>query len=478
MNGTPSPLPRGPFRRLLDFWTRPIPLPTPLRGLLRWLLDFWTRPVRAEPLALFRILIGAFCFFSVASNMLPRLGRDLGPDGLCPVAAFTGWESYAKPRFCLLRGPTNIRALDQCLPPDWLAGWRDWCDDPGHAAVLMGVLLAALACMTVGLFTRHATILSWALFVSFNARLVWLMNGGDSMLRCALFYLMFTPAGAAWSLDRRLPRAAKWWLNVVFSLLDGAAALLLLLLAARGLIQQPLAERIGPAAYYVAPGAAAAAAAAFFLGRLFLGGPQPGGPAPGAPVLIAPWSVRLLQIQLAFVYFFTGLSKIGGDWLDGQAVYWVLNDMSLNRWPYARLPVPLLACRFLSWATLVFEIGFPFFLLFGAWGAWRRLTVQAQGKTPYEGYRFVAWLPPLRPWLLLAGVFFHLGILVHTEVGFFSPATASWYALFLSGDWLGRFFGMGRRRGGKRRVATAEGEENREAAQERSRDREGAVQGS
>ena len=31
------------------------------------------------------------------------------------------------------------------------------------------------------------------------------------------------------------------------------------------------------------------------------------------PVYIPPWSVRLIQIQLCAVYFFTGLAKIGED---------------------------------------------------------------------------------------------------------------------------------------------------------------------
>jgi hypothetical protein len=139
------------------------------------------------------------------------------------------------------------------------------------------------------------------------------------------------------------------------------------------------------------------------------------------PVLIPPWSVRLMQIQIALVYLFTGLVKLSApyydddgsfaqDWLTGEAVYWVLNDVALARWPYAWLPVPLVVCRLLSWATLAFELGFPLLVLF------RRV----------------------RPWLLLAGLAFHLGIWVHTEVGWFSPVSMCWYALFLSGDTLER----------------------------------------
>ena len=122
------------------------------------------------------------------------------------------------------------------------------------------------------------------------------------------------------------------------------------------------------------------------------------------PALISAWPVRLLQIQFCLIYLANGVVKLNADWLRGEAVYWVLNDAAVARWPYCRFPVPLLLCRLASWGTLVFEIGFPFFVLFR----------------------------PLRPWLLATGVAFHAGIWLTTEVGWFSPLTLCWYALFLS----------------------------------------------
>ena len=136
----------------------------------------------------------------------------------------------------------------------------------------------------------------------------------------------------------------------------------------------------------------------------------------GGAVRIPPWSVRLMQIQLCVMYFFTGVSKlgdglIGNDWITGEAVYWVLNDLSLTRWPYYYLPCRSIVCRFLSWGTLAFELGFAF--------------VMAMPRRHLFGYYDL--------FVLLAGVALHLGILVHTEVGWFSPATLCWYVLFLSG---------------------------------------------
>ena len=132
--------------------------------------------------------------------------------------------------------------------------------------------------------------------------------------------------------------------------------------------------------------------------------------------MIPPWSVRLMQIQVAVMYLFTGLTKLGdvrlvdgwarGDWVDGTALYWVMNDVAVTRWSYAQLPVPMAVCRLMSWVTLIFEIGFAFFIM----------------------------VRPLRAPVLLLGVALHLGILLTMEIGWFSQVTLCWYLLFVPGD--------------------------------------------
>jgi hypothetical protein len=325
-----------------------------VRCLVRSVWDFWTRPIRPEPLALFRILLGGVILASLLCSTLPRLTQDLGSDGLVPPAGLEQWFRDTG-RFSLLCGPTSIPLLDTWVSAEQAQAWASWCEKPRNVSILFAVWILALLLMTLGCYTRLATIVAWALTVSFHNRLAWLNNGGDSLFRCGLFYLLFAPAGAAWSLDARHRRRK----------------------AEQGGVELP-------------------------------------------PVLIPPWSVRLMQIQLCLVYLFTGLVKVGPDWVDlftghlkngadwlnGEAVYWVLNDVAVARWPYAWLPVPLLVCRLLSWGTLVFEIGFSFLVLV------RRL----------------------RPWLLLTGVLFHLGIFVHTEVGWFSQVSLCWYVLFVPAE--------------------------------------------
>jgi hypothetical protein len=332
--------------------------PARRRNPIRFGVDFWTRPIRAEPLALFRIALAGSFFLCLAISMAPNLGLYLGPDGLCPASALSDDWLKKQGHFSLLRElSANLPFLEQWMPEGWNAAWAQWCDDPTHAGLLFGIWLISLLGVTLGLFTRLSTVVAWALTCSFHYRLDWVLNGGDAFSRNGLFYLMLSPAGAAWSLDswRRRRRKVR-------------------------------------------------------------------GTDPERPVTIPPWSVRLMQIQLCLVYLFTGAAKIAeevwhgrwttGDWLNGEAIYWVLNDTALTRWPYCRVTVPLLVCRLLTWGTLFFEIGFPFFVLF------RRL----------------------RPWLLLGGLTFHLGILAVTEVGWFSHVTLCWYALFLPAEKVDQFF--------------------------------------
>lgn len=148
------------------------------------------------------------------------------------------------------------------------------------------------------------------------------------------------------------------------------------------------------------------------------------------PVYIQPWSVRLIQIQLCAVYFFTGLAKVGQDWINGEALYWVMNDLALTRWPYFRLPVPMWMCRIASWSTLIWEIAFPF-LVFLPWLLPRPLAIPALAFMQ-------RMLERVRALTLLAGVALHVGIFLSMEVGWFSQVTLCWYVVFLNGDWLAR----------------------------------------
>jgi hypothetical protein len=73
------------------------------------------------------------------------------------------------------------------------------------ALFLLSAAVAAL--LLVGYRTRLATIATYVLLVSLHARNPFVLFGGDSMLKMTLFWGMFLPWGAVFSLDRR--RAAR-----------------------------------------------------------------------------------------------------------------------------------------------------------------------------------------------------------------------------------------------------------------------------
>jgi hypothetical protein len=208
----------------------------------------------------------------------------------------------------------------------------------------------------IGFRTRLMTFVALLLAATFNNRMVELLNGGDALFRLGLYLLLLSPAGATWSIDAWLRSRWQW--------------------------------------------------------------PRPLHPFT-QPRFIEPWSVRLMQIQIVFMYLFTGLTKLAdihpdaqwgwwwprGDWLDGNALYWVLNDISLMRWSFAQFPIPLFACKIATWGTLFFEIFFGLLVL----SRWTR------------------------PATLLVGVVLHLGILLTMEIGWFSQITLCWYLLFVQG---------------------------------------------
>lgn len=346
-----------------------------------FLYRFWTVPIRAEPVALFRISLGTVTILAMLMSLGLSLDLYAGPDGLVPPEAARAWEGSGRPS--LLLGPTNLpfgrqilpedwkASFDDWLPKDWASAWTDWGETKQAVYLLFTIWMLSLLSMTVGFWTRTSTILAWVLTITFHTRIIVLVNGGDDMISNGMYYLLFAPSGRAWSLDSYFRRRRE--------------------------------DRLAAAA-----------------GKDL---------SPSEPAMIAPWSVRLIQIQLCLIYCFTGLSKLlpnlswgdpcsgillegSNDWIDGTAVYWTLNDFSLTRFPYHYFPVPLFICKLLSWATLVWEIGFP----------------------------LLVSIRQVRPWVLALGVLFHAGIFVHTEVGWFSPLTLCWYAVFLPGDKLVRFY--------------------------------------
>lgn len=126
--------------------------------------------------------------------------------------------------------------------------------------------------------------------------------------------------------------------------------------------------------------------------------------------LVEPWSVRLLQIQLAVIYCSTGLVKLTarspfyeGTWWAGTSIHYVLNDATMARWSYAQLPVPFWITAPMTYLSVWWEVLFPLLVLF------RRTRGPA----------------------LVFGVLFHFGIWLTIEVGWFSFYTLAFYGVWI-----------------------------------------------
>ena len=163
-----------------------VPMPPPAllsqpalhQRVWRLVYDFWTEPVRAQPLALMRIVTAAMVLLSSLTSIGPSLHLFWFDDGLIPVAAADRMMQLGD-RASVLYGVTSKAAIIA-----WFVLW-----------------MISLLFLLVGFFTRTACIIAFVLGVSFNIRALWTLNGGDDVAVQLLFYLMLSPCGAAWSID-------------------------------------------------------------------------------------------------------------------------------------------------------------------------------------------------------------------------------------------------------------------------------------
>lgn len=122
---------------------------------------------------------------------------------------------------------------------------------------------------------------------------------------------------------------------------------------------------------------------------------------------IAPWGMRLMQLQMMVVYFTAARSKSGALWHEGTAVSTVFRIEDLKRFEAPDLlieSVPLVAA--LTWGTLLLELALGL-------GLWNR-----------------KW----RPALIIGGVVLHLTIELYVLIGFFSLAMICGLMVFLDGE--------------------------------------------
>jgi len=143
-------------------------------------------------LALFRVLVAAMVIADLASR-LRDLTAHYSDDGVLPRSALLQMNGS---------WPMSLHVL---------SGSAIW------QGTLMGLAALVALALLVGYRTRTATVVSWLLLVSLITRNPTLVQGGDNLLAMLLFWGMFLPLGARFSVDTALDRSAVPAPNLHFS---------------------------------------------------------------------------------------------------------------------------------------------------------------------------------------------------------------------------------------------------------------------
>src|SRR5262249_21876982 len=125
----------------------------------------------------------------------------------------------------------------------------------------------------------------------------------------------------------------------------------------------------------------------------------------------APWAQRMIQFELALMYFTSFWWKLKGHaWLDGTALYYVLHIHDIGRFP---LPSSLQNAGILklgAWFTLALEFSLGVLI----------------------------WFRPFRYYLLLLGLLFHLTLEYAINMPMFQWDVLTAYVLFIDSEDLQR----------------------------------------
>ena len=133
------------------------------------------------------------------------------------------------------------------------------------------------------------------------------------------------------------------------------------------------------------------------------------------PPYSSPWAgacTRLMQIQMAVLFFFSAISKLrGDDWWSGDAV-WIVFTTGEH---YNRVVLDVLASNYwlvnvATYSTILIELAYPFLI-------WQRQT---------------------RPYLLAAAIFLHLQFGLLMGLFYFSFVMILGHMSFVRPEWLAR----------------------------------------
>ena len=147
------------------------------RNVISFLRDSYGLDVRS--LALFRILVALVVLTDLMSRQ-PHTRQLYSDAGVFPRSL----------------------AMDLIHPDRWSILFLSGTPEFAGLVFVTGIVAAML--MAIGWRTRIATVVLWIAVLSIQARNNHANSGADTLLRMSLFWGMFLPLGATWSIDRYL----------------------------------------------------------------------------------------------------------------------------------------------------------------------------------------------------------------------------------------------------------------------------------
>jgi hypothetical protein len=308
-----------------------------LRGVFRAWDQFFFTKQSPIPIALFRVFYGVL----VTTTLIL-----LRPDWLSWYGVH-GWVTLST--VSSLEPGTRLN-LFSIIPQD-----DNWIE------ALFWVSLASAVLLTVGFLTRLNTLLVFLCLTSIQQRNLYITHGGDTFLRLAGFFLIFAPAGAAFSIDRLIriwrkkePATIQHW---------------------------------------------------------------------------SPWAQRMIQLQLALLYFVSFLLKIkGAPWLQGTALFYVYHLDELRRFPLPWWFFHPIVLKLGGWFALVLEFSLAILI----------------------------WVREFRYFLLALGVLFHLWLEYSLNIPLFQWDVLSAYILFVDPADVARAWNWVKRRSARRTVCPSQ----------------------
>lgn len=156
-----------------------------LAQILRAWDSFWFAEKSPLPLAVFRILYGMLVL-QFALFLLSDLFVWFGKNGILSANTLPSEDVVVRPSL-----------------------FNFFTNDDRWTAFIFVILITAAVCLTVGFYTRSASIFVFMCLVSIYHRNPLILNSGDCYMRQIAFWLSFSQCGKILSLDHYLAKKGK-----------------------------------------------------------------------------------------------------------------------------------------------------------------------------------------------------------------------------------------------------------------------------